>query len=403
MIFSKQTIKEFNTTEIFNLIHEKMPISRARIAQITGLSPTTVSTLTQNMIDYGIVIETGVGRPASSGRRPVMIEVNPAGACVAAMEVTQEALTCALFDATCREMIRQDRSIADHNELGPLIRDALAELIRAAGIPQDKFRGLSVGIPAILDPETKRIVSSTILPVDPGVDFLEPVKQAYPGRFISAGNESSFAAYAEWKIGRRGYPLNLVYIDVNIGIGAGIIIDGEIYTGSAGSAGEIGHMTIDAGGPPCKCGAKGCLEIAASIPAALRKMKRAVISGEDPLVSGMIGGNLERLTADMLFRAYALGDPPVVRIVEEIAGHLAAGINSIVNLLDPQCVVVGGEITRLGSGFLDSLRERYGRIRIRASGPPILYASIAGNRVIVGGAAWILNKIVSNIGSIVHQ
>jgi hypothetical protein len=186
MIYSKQMIKEFNTTEIFNLINEKMPISRARIAQITGLSPTTVSTLTQNMIDYGIVIETGVGRPASSGRRPVMIEVNPAGAYVAAMEVTQEALTCALFDAACREMIRQDRPIADHNGLGLLIRDSLAGLVQAAGISQEKLRGLSVGIPAILDPKTKRILSSTILPIDPGVDFLEPVRQAYPGRFISA-------------------------------------------------------------------------------------------------------------------------------------------------------------------------------------------------------------------------
>ncbi len=162
-------------------------------------------------------------------------------------------------------------------------------------------------------------------------------------------------------------------------------------------------MTIDANGPRCKCGAKGCLETVASIPAALRKMTRAVMSGEDPVVSGMIEGNLDRLTADVLFKAYALGDPPVVRIVEEIAGNLAAGINSIVNLLDPQCVVVGGEIIRLGTGFLDSLRKQYGRIRMRASGPPILYASIAGNRVIAGGAAWTLNKIVSNIGSIVHR
>ncbi|NLG38006.1 MAG: hypothetical protein GX549_08300, partial [Clostridiales bacterium] len=129
MIFSKQMIKEFNTTAVFDLINKSMPISRARIARITGLSPTTVSTLTQNMIDFGIVCETGLGESVTSGRRPVLLEVNPSGAYIAAMEVGPESLTGALFDATCRMALKLTREISDFNRLGNLIRDTLQALI----------------------------------------------------------------------------------------------------------------------------------------------------------------------------------------------------------------------------------------------------------------------------------
>jgi predicted NBD/HSP70 family sugar kinase len=403
MIFSKQMIKEFNTTAVFDLINKSMPISRARIAKITGLSPTTVSTLTQNMIDFGIVCETGFGESVTSGRRPVLLEVNPPGAYIVAMEVSPGSLTGALYDATCRTVLQQTREIDDFNALGSLIRDTLKALIADARIREDKFLGLSVGIPAILDPETKRIASSTILPIDPGVDFLAQVREAFPGRIISAGNESAYAAYAEWNAGHHGPSANLVYIDVNIGIGAGIIIGGDIYTGAAGNAGEIGHMSIDADGPRCKCGAKGCLEVVASIPAALKKMRRAALSGEYPSLARLTGGSLDNLSAETLFEAYARKDPPAVEIATDIAAKLAAGINNIINLFDPQCVVIGGEITCMGPDFLSCVQDRYSRITMRRDGPAIRYAAVGGNPVIAGGSAWILGQVVRNIGAIVHK
>ncbi|MDP3878768.1 MAG: ROK family protein [Dehalococcoidales bacterium] len=170
-------------------------------------------------------------------------------------------------------------------------------------------------------------------------------------------NDASAAALAEHRLGAGREVNNLIFITVSTGIGGGIIVDGKLYLGASGGAGEIGHMTIDVNGPRCLCGNNGCLEVLSSGTAIAREAMARIRHGEKSSLTAMAGGNLENVTAEEVSLAAQDGDSLALAVIERSARYLGAGLVNLVHIFNPEMIVVGGGVSKMGDLLLEPVRQ----------------------------------------------
>lgn len=390
-----QLVKETNLTLIYNLILKQEPVSRAELAQTTRLSPTTVSSLVEELLSQGIILETGAGTTSTSGRKPIMLEINPIGRYVISVILMEKSIEGYLYDLRCSKLSTQKADISSFEDIDKKIISIIEVLTNENSISEDKLEGIIIGVPALIDYETNSVISSSVLPIENNNNFIEAIKQRYSNTHIILENESSLYAYAEQIYGSESKVGNLVFMDINLGIGSGIIINGKMYTGSYGLAGEIGHISIDMNGPKCKCGNKGCLEVMAGIPAMIQKVIFGMMSGRNSVINNFTNGDFNKINVEILKMAIDMKDEMVMEVLEEIAVKLSFGINNIINLFDPEVIVIGGEITKLGPQFLEYINTSLNSIELVAkrNKVKVKYSSISGNGAALGGARYILDRM----------
>jgi glucokinase-like ROK family protein len=205
-------------------------------------------------------------------------------------------------------------------------------------------------------------------------------------RPVALTNDAEAGALGEWAFGAGRGERDLAYIKVGTGIGAGLLLDGKIYRGATGSAGEIGHLTMIENGPLCNCGNNGCLEALAGGQAIARQAHEAVEHGERTVLSSM--GRLEKLTAQDVASAAQRGDLVAQRIVSEAGSHLGIALAGLVNLFNPSMVVVGGGIAQIGDLFLQPVRDAVMRRSLPAAARTVkITTAILGHRSSSIGAA----------------
>jgi predicted NBD/HSP70 family sugar kinase len=386
---SQQVIKETNFKRIFSLIEKHEGISRAEIAAITGLSPTTVSSLAEEMVSKSMIFEAGPGELSTSGRKPILLKVNPGGGCIIAVDLQPDGFNLGCFDLTCRPIHEINIKTQDFKNLGELVCTETGQLVEKCGYKKENLLGICIGAPGIIDRSRHRIVSSTILPIDKNSRFYDEIIEKFPGIEVDLMNESSLSAYTEKEFNTELTGIeNLLFIDVHEGIGAGIIINGKIYEGADSLAGEFGHISIDVNGPLCKCGSRGCLEVMANIPALVKDVETS---------HGKILVDDNSVGYDKRFSIIANGYKESGRFSNEVktaANYIAYGINSAVNLMNPGAVVIGGKIKLMGSKFLEEVKSIIKRIGLyKDKEIKILLSQYNGNPVTAGGARHIFNKL----------
>lgn len=386
---SQQVIKEKNLRRIFSIIEVNDGISRAEIAVKTGLSPTTVSTLTEELIFESLVYEAGTGSLPASGRKPIILKVNPGGACIISADLQPGGYNLGCFNLTCRPLHEKYIQLNDYRKLGESLCENIESIVKSCNYRIEQLIGICIGAPGIIDRKNKNIISSTIIPIDKSIDFHNELMGKYPDAVIETMNESSLSAYTEKEFNKELYGIeNLLFIDVHEGIGAGIIINGRIYEGADSLAGEFGHISIDVNGPLCKCGSRGCLEVMANIPALVKDVETSY---------GKIEVDGEKVEYDKRFSIIAenyVSEGRFRKEIENIANYLAFGINSAVNLMNPGAVIIGGKIKELGPDFLAKVSRLFSKIRLyKDKDLKILLSQYNGNPVTAGGARYIFNEI----------
>jgi len=386
---SQQLIKETNIRRIFKLVSISDGISRAEIANRTGLSPTTVSTLAEELIFAGFIFEDGTGDIPTSGRKPIMLKVKPKGGCIIAADLQDNGYNLGLFDLNCCSISENFIVLPEYDNLGISMLEEISKAIKKNGFQKVQLLGICIGAPGIIDRKNNKIISSTILPIDIKNDFYSVIQESYPGIRLELINESSLSAYAEKEFGKiTGNIDNLIYVDIHTGIGAGIIINGRMYEGSGSLAGEIGHISVDINGPHCKCGSRGCLETLASIPALIADIEHD--TGFPPEFPN--AGSLDerfRIIAEEYIDNGEFSDE-----IQRMAKYIAYGINNAVNLLNPGVVVIGGKATELGEKFLWEVQKNMKTIGLDGNkDTPIRLSGFKGNPVTAGGARHIFNII----------
>jgi predicted NBD/HSP70 family sugar kinase len=394
-IANLQRVKETNLALLFQLIYSNSPVSRAELAQTTGLSPTTVSSLVSELLENNLIMEKGAGISTTSGRKPIMLEINPLGSYVFSIELREKDVVCSLYDIVCQLVDSEVEEVRDFMKIGRIILQLMSGILQKKEISKEKICGICVGAPALIDVEAQKIIASTIIPIDADNDFITQLREAFPDAQVHLENESGLSAYAEKEFGGGTDTRNIIYIDIGTGIGAGIILNGKLYTGAYGLAGEVGHMSIDLDGPRCKCGNKGCFEIMAGIPALTRKVLLQMMSGRETVMSGMVGTSYQKINTDLLVEAYRQKDIVILEAMDEITFCLASGINNVINLFNPQVVVLGGEMIRFGSSLLEKIQETLNAIALRPNlgKVDVRFTKLGAESSTLGGARYTLDKV----------
>jgi glucokinase len=241
-----------------------------------------------------------------------------------------------------------DAMIARHLEMG---REAVAD----SGVPWAAIRAVGIACGGPLDPRAGIIQSPLSLPGWDDIPLVSIVSAALD-RPAVVDNDATAGALAEWWFGAgrdRGVE-HLVYLTISTGIGGGLVLDGHVYRGAAWNAGELGHLTVDFRGRRCACGRRGCLEAYASGTNIAARAREALAAGDEPSVLRDVPG----LTARDVSEAAAAGDPLAARIWDETMDMLASGVANILDVFNPQLVVLGGGVTRAGMQLLEPVRER---------------------------------------------
>lgn len=234
--------------------------------------------------------------------------------------------------------------------------DMSREAMARACLSSSDLAGVGVSCGGPLDTETGVVYAPPNLP---GWDEV-PLK-AWLERALSlpafVENDANAGALAEWSFGAgRGFR-HMVYMTMSTGIGGGIILDGRLYRGPNDTAGEVGHMTIVENGPACGCGKRGCLEALCSGPSIARRAREKAHAAPDSLLIALAGGDPDRITAETVMDAARKNDPCARQIVDETARYMATGLGNIVNVLNPEIIVIGTILVKAGDLLLEPIRE----------------------------------------------
>lgn len=246
-----------------------------------------------------------------------------------------------------------------------MVRETVQDLGRERGVGLEHVAGVGIGSPGPLDRESGVVFES------PNLGWVNlPLRDLISdatGLEATLDNDANCAIYGEWWMGAgRGYR-SLVGVTIGTGIGGGLVLDGEIYHGASDCAGEIGHTTIDLTGRKCACGNYGCLEAYASGPNIAARAVEGIEAGVESLLSEMVGGDLDRITAATVYESAVNGDAYANEVMRETAQILGAGIANLINLLNPDAVVIAGGVTRAGEHLMAPLRATLRRRAFRSA------------------------------------
>ena len=401
-------VRQINLTVIMHHLRENAPISRAGLAEITGLNKTTVSSLVRELIERQFVREVGYESPGGgrgAGRLAMLLSLNPAAGYIVSIEMGVDFLMviCTNF---APQLIWQHTESIDPDMGQQVIFDRLLALLYQAlsvgGESCETLLGAAVGVPGLVDQ-----VSGTLL-FAPNLRWESvPIRSRLQG-FIDAplivDNEAKLAALGEHYFGAaRGYN-EILYISAGVGLGGGIVHGGQVFSGVTGFGSEFGHMTMDPEGEICNCGNRGCWETQVSQRALFRYLRRCAGQGNETMLTGMSGGNLSALTVPMVIEAAEKGDRLALQSLEVIGHHLGIGIASLVNALNTELVVFGG-ILSMASNFILPVVENEVRLRSlrwNRDATRVVVTSHGQQACVMGGVARVFQSVLVEPG-IVHS
>ncbi len=373
---SQQAIKEGNSRLIFNTLLQYQPISRAGIKKITKLSATTVSVLVEELIAEGLVEERGFTDTTEVGRKGILLALRPQGAFFLGIEITNTAIKSDLYDLSFK--VKKSYLVEFHGASELTLK--LLELVESAqNLTEGKLYGISIGVPAVVDYNEQRVVSSTVLEFVPDRKLIELVSDVAPDSYVCLYNDSGFVAFAEKE--QRRNVRNLFSVDISDGVGSGLIIDGELFTGRHGQAGEFGHICVDYNGERCCCGSRGCLENMVNVRVILQKIAKAK--------------GVSAVTMDDALAMLAAGDEAALSVLNETARILSFAINSVINLFDPELVVISGAIREFDDYILEPLKENMAKKKLRGRQVVVELSKTQGNGVTLGGAYYAFRNCFS--------
>lgn len=382
-------MRQANRESVLSLVRTRSPIARVEIAEATGLTRPTVSDIVAELITEGWVREAGpaeggVGRPA------VLLEFVPDARMVLGIHVGITRVRVGLFDtnAECRQ--RTERVLgADRGVLTVVeqIGQAVQAVLEHSHVDPARILGAGVGLHGLVDAATG---ISRFAPHFGWRD--EPVARLIASRIgmpVSIDNDVRAMALGESRFGAGRTDGTLVCVNVGTGIGAGIVLDGKPLHGMHGAAGEFGHTKVEPGGRLCSCGGRGCLETVASGPAIAARAAERLAGGEPSLLQA------NGLSGEEICRTAEAGDRLAAAVLAEAGGYLGLALANLVNLLNPEAIVVGGGLSSAGEWLFGPLREG---LRLHAlpgltEGLRVIPVGRGADAGMVGAAALMLQSI----------
>jgi predicted NBD/HSP70 family sugar kinase len=382
--WNQQLVKKENKTLVLELIKNHSPISRADTAQKLGLNKGTVSSLVSELLEEQLITESGPGE-SSGGRRPVILLFNQNAGHTIGIDLGVNYILAVLTDLQGKIIfqINEKYHFLSFEDTFKLIQNTITTLIKKAPSSPYGVVGIGIGAPGIINIKGDIIVA-------PNLQWRNvPLKQLLESTFnipVIVENEANAGAYGEKRFGIGQSLDNLIYVSAGIGIGAGIILNGDLYKGINGYSGEFGHMTIDFNGIECSCGNKGCWELYASEQSLLALAKKLDIGGQDEV-------KLE----DIVLLAEQ-GNSSAVKLFNKIGYNLGVGIINIIHAFNPQQIIIGNRLVSAKKWIEESLLKviRHHTLTFHQIDVEIVFSDLSIPVTALGVAAFSIENFISS-------
>ncbi|MFE5244626.1 MULTISPECIES: ROK family transcriptional regulator [unclassified Streptomyces] len=376
---SQTSLHRANLERVVRAVRMAGSLTQAEIARSTGLSAATVSNIVRELKDGGTVEVTPT---SAGGRRARSVSLSGDAGIVIGVDFGHTHLRVAIGNLAHQVLAEESEPLdvdASSAEGFGRAEHLVNRLIETTGISPAKVIGVGLGVPGPIDVESGTLGSTSILPGWTGIN----PSQELAGRLgvpVYVDNDANLGALGELVWGSGRGVRDLAYIKVASGVGAGLVIDGHIYRGPGGTAGEIGHITLDEAGPVCRCGNRGCLE---TFTAA-----RYVL----PLLMPSHGPDL---TMERVVQLAREGDPGCRRVIGDVGRHIGSGVANLCNLLNPSRVVLGGSLAEAGELVLGPIRDSVSRYAIPSAARQlsVLPGALGGRAEVLGALALVLSEM----------
>jgi len=395
----KRTSRDIRTANRYGVLRHivaESPVSRQELAAATGLSLATVANLVGELLELGLLIE--VGYEDSDGGRPRgLVAVNAEGGALIGVDVAETYIHVELYDLSLAVIARAEEELRpgerEPSQVLAHIVSAVSCVVGEAGIPADRVLGVGVSMPGMVDREGGVSVFA------PNWDWHDVPLLSLLAEHIPyplyLDNPLRACTVAElWFGAARGCD-DVVVVNLGTGVGAGIALGGALHRGVTNSAGEWGHTTLVLDGRLCHCGNHGCVETYVGAPGIMQNLRE--LAPESPLLHP----DDQTATIDALARGVTAGDPVAVKVVRDTARYLGAAVADLVNLLNPEVIVLSSWVARrLGRPLLDEVREAVARHALRRplESTEIVLCPIASNPVSLGAATFALEGSLASVG-----
>jgi predicted NBD/HSP70 family sugar kinase len=374
---SLESLRRLNRLRVIRALREEGQISRAEIARRTGLSRSTVSSLVADLQGDGLVVERpepGLAHGAQGGRPPILLSFDASAGAAVGIDFGHSHLRVAVSDLASTILAERTQPLdTDHDAQEGL--DAAAELVETtlaeAGVDRTAVIGAGMGLPGPIESGEGVVGSSAILPGWIGMTAEAEIRRRLDIP-VMVDNDANLGALAEAAFGAGRDADDLVYLKASSGIGAGLILNGRLYRGAGGLAGELGHVLVDPHGVVCRCGNRGCLETVAGTGALIDRLRPT--HGED-------------LTVEAMLEAARTGDAACRRAIHDAGRALGQVVATLMNVLNPELFVIGGHLGRAGEELLAGIRESVARAALPETARRAeVVAGVLGDRAHVLGA-----------------
>jgi glucokinase-like ROK family protein len=352
-------VREINLSSVLRYLHDGVALSRAQLASLTGLNKTTISSLVEELLDRALVREAGLD--ASGGGRPAtLLEMNPKAGCIIGVALGVDFVSAILTDFAGHILWRHIEE-SDPTES----KDATLELtlrivdkaMEASRLGGTRLLGLGLATPGTVN-------------VDEGLLIFSPNLQWYniPYRKILhdhtslpvfVDNDANAAAQAEHLFGVARQARNFISIFAGVGVGGGLFLNGELYRGAGGYAGEIGHTNfmVEHYRRPCRCGSRGCWETSVAQDSVVERVRGRLAVGRSSLIRPIVAGQNSPLTVPIIVEAADANDAEALEALSETGSLLGLGTANLVSIFNPEMVVIGGPLAIAGEYLLPPIKE----------------------------------------------
>ena len=393
-------MRDMNLALILQTLYNDAPLSRAALAAETGLNKATVSSIVKDLLNLGFARELGIDLTSMEvGRPAINLEPNPDAGYMIGMEIGVDFISVIVVNfATDIVSRRYENTNILGNQQAVLDRALLLLQESYEQIKQRKrpLFGIGIGVPGLVDVADGKLLFA------PNMGWRDvPLKEMVEAQFgvpVFVANEANLAALGECLFGAGMNSNFMVYISTDVGLGGGIVLNGNLLHGATGFAGEVGHMTVERNGLPCNCGNRGCWETVAGRQALFRRVEEAIQAGQSSRITGMINRDFSKLSISLIVEAAKQNDQVALAALRETGEWLGIGIAGLLNIINPQQVVLGGSLSVAQAFLLPVIHET---IDNRAwswvqDKVEIVVAKHGEDAAVMGGVAIVFQNVIKN-------
>jgi glucokinase-like ROK family protein len=345
--------------ELLDLIRKYGEFSKVDLMTYTQFSRTKVTSCIDSLLNKKVIISKN-GTDYTGGRRSKKFSLNGGLGLVAGMDIGATSIDLAIADFSGKQLARYaEPALVQDGPIRILGRacSLLEKMLKDNLLNQEKVNGIGIGVPGPVDFSEGALVSPPIMPGWDRYPIIQTVQQWFPTANVVVDNDVNVMALGEINQGAGKGVDNLVFVKIGTGIGAGIICEGNLYRGSSGCAGDIGHINVNKSGLLCRCGNRGCLEAYAGGPAIAERALVAAQTGKSPILLKYFERNGKSLRTEDVGNAASEGDALAIEVIRESGQYIGDVLAGLVNFFNPQMIVIGGGVRNLGNLLLSSIRQ----------------------------------------------